>query len=131
MSEPIPYVCDHLHLRSRDAVAAATFYVSVFGARETARIGAPAVSRVVLELGTLRLFIEQVPAETPAGAVPPHRGIEHIGLRVPDIEAALADLRRRGIPLVAELTQVNPNLRTAFLDGPDGVRIEILERKTT
>ena len=56
--------------------------------------------------------------------------------RHPDSEVSLddmlqkvADLAARGIAFVAPLTQVNPHLRTAFLDGPDGVRIEILERK--
>lgn len=129
MDTPRPtYACDHVHLRSRDAVAAGRFYVDTFGARETARIGTP-VSRVVLDLGGLTLFIEQVGAEVAAAATPPHRGIEHLGLRVPDIEAAVADLRARGIALVAGITQVNPALRTAFLDGPDGVRIEVLERR--
>lgn len=129
MDQPAPtYICDHVPLRSRDAVAAGRFYVETFGARETARVGTP-VSRVVLDLGGLTLFIEQVGAEIAPAATPPHRGMEHIGLRVPDIEAAVADLTARGIVLVAGITQVNPALRTAFLDGPDGVRIEVLERK--
>ncbi|GJD78400.1 VOC family protein [Methylobacterium gregans] len=123
----LSYSIDHVHLRSRDPVAAAGFYVTVFGAREVDRVGDP-VSRVVLDLGGLRVFIEQAPADIAEAAVPPHRGIEHIGLRVADIDAALADLAARGIPLAIRLTQVNPALRTAFLDGPDGVRIELLER---
>jgi catechol 2,3-dioxygenase-like lactoylglutathione lyase family enzyme len=121
------YGIDHVHLRSRDPVAAAGFYVAVLGARETDRIGDP-VSRVVLDLGGLRVFIEQAPADIAPAAVPPHRGLEHIGLRVADIDAALADLEARGVALAIPLTQVNPALRTAFLDGPDGVRIELLER---
>ena len=125
----ITYACDHVHLRSRDAAAAARFYVETFGARETGRVGADPVSRVVLDLGGLTLFIEQAPAGIAEAAVPPHRGLEHVGLRVADIDAAVADLAARGIAFVAPLTQVNPHLRTAFLDGPDGVRIEILERK--
>ncbi|AWN34707.1 VOC family protein [Methylobacterium radiodurans] len=123
----LSYSIDHVHLRSRDPVAAAGFYVAVFGAREEGRVGDP-VSRVVLDLGGLRVFIEQAPADIASAAVPPHRGIEHIGLRVADIDAALADLEARGVPLAIPLTQVNPALRTAFLDGPDGVRIELLER---
>jgi catechol 2,3-dioxygenase-like lactoylglutathione lyase family enzyme len=74
------------------------------------------------------MFIEQAPESTAPAAVPPHRGIEHIGLRVEDIEAAVADLAARGIPLVSGITDVKPGLRIAFFEGPDGVRIEILQR---
>ncbi|GJD48768.1 hypothetical protein OPKNFCMD_1494 [Methylobacterium crusticola] len=122
------YRCDHLHLRSRDAVAAARFYVEALGARETGRDGAPVVSRVMLDLGGLTLFIEQAPAATGPAAQPPNLGIEHLGLRVDDIEATVADLRERGIALVSGITDVRPGLRIAFFDGPDGVRIEVLQR---
>lgn len=92
------YVYDHLHLRSRDAVAAARFYGEVLGAREIGREGGENPSRIILDLGGMRMFIEQAPEGTGPAAVPPHRGIEHIGLRVEDIEATVADLAARGIP---------------------------------
>ncbi|AWN49493.1 glyoxalase [Methylobacterium terrae] len=122
------YRYDHLHLRSRDAVAAARFYGEVLGARETAREGGERPSRIVLDLGGMTMFIEQAPDGIAPAAVPPHRGIEHIGLGVEDIEAAVADLAARGIPLVSGITDVRPGLRIAFFEGPDGVRIEILQR---
>lgn len=122
------YRCDHIHLRSRDAVAAARFYCEVLGAREVRRDGAPEVSRVTLDLGGLAVFIEQAPADTGPAAVPPNLGIEHIGLAVEDIDAAMADLRRRGVAIVSGVTDVRPGLRILFLDGPDGVRIELLQR---
>ncbi|GJE18314.1 VOC family protein [Methylobacterium marchantiae] len=118
---------EHLHLRSLDAVKAGLFYVETFGAREVAREGGESVTRVVLDLGGLTLFIEQAPEAGPA-AKPPNRGIEHIGLAVDDIEGAVADLKKRGIGFVFDITDVRPGLRTAFLDGPDGVRIELLQR---
>jgi catechol 2,3-dioxygenase-like lactoylglutathione lyase family enzyme len=122
------YVYDHLHLRSRDAVAAARFYGEVLGAREAAREGGETPSRIVLELGGVTVFIEQAPEGTGPAAVPPNLGIEHIGLRVEDIEATVADLAARGIPLVSGITDVRPGLRIAFFEGPDGVRIEVLQR---
>lgn len=118
---------EHLHLRSLDATAAARFYVETFGARETGREGGATVTRVIVDLGGLTLFIEQAPEAGPA-ATPPNRGIEHIGLAVDDIAGVVADLKRRGIAFAIDLTDVRPGLRTAFLDGPDGVRIELLQR---
>ncbi|WP_246696877.1 VOC family protein [Methylobacterium planeticum] len=59
---------------------------------------------------------------------PPHLGIEHIGLAVDDIEATLAELRSRNVPIVSGITDVRPGLRVIFIDGPDAVRIELLQR---
>ena len=118
---------DHVHLRSTDAVAAAAFYVDALGARETGREGGNAVTRMVLDLGGLTLFIEQAPELGP-GATPPHRGLEHIGLRVDDLDAAMADLERRGVTIAMGIKEMRPGLRIAFIDGPDAVRIELLQR---
>ena len=117
---------DHIHLRSRDAIAAARFYCEVLGAREIRRIGDP-VSRMVIDLGGLNVFIEQAPHLGP-GATPQHLGLEHIGLGVENIEAAVENLARHGVPLVLGITTLSPELKIAFFDGPDGVRIELLER---
>ncbi|WP_449411154.1 VOC family protein [Methylobacterium komagatae] len=65
------YRCDHVHLRSRDPVAAAAFYVEMFGARETDRIGGDTVQRVILDLGGLAVFIEQAPEEAHAPLTTP------------------------------------------------------------
>ena len=123
------YTYDHLHLRSRDVVAAARFYVEALGARGTGRVGdAAAPSRIMIELGGVKVFIEQAPQDMPAGATPPHVGLEHLGLTVPDIKAAVTDLAARGYPLVSGITELRADLKIAFFDGPDGVRIELLQR---
>lgn len=118
---------DHVHLRSPDAAAASAFYVEKIAAHEIRREGEP-LSRVVLDLGGLTVFIEQAPADLAPPARAPHLGIEHIGLGVTDLDATLADLRARGVTILVEAKQMRPGLRIAFIDGPDGVRIELLER---
>lgn len=118
---------EHLHLRSSDAVAAAAFYVDTFGAREVGREGSPIVTRMILDLCGITLFIEHAPDANPP-AKPLNRGIEHIGLAVDDIEQAVSALKQQGIAFAIDITDVRPGLRTAFLDGPDGVRIELLQR---
>ena len=70
--------------------------------------------------------------ERPPGLAPsaqaPHLGIEHIGLAVEDIEATHADLRCRNATIVSGITDVRPGLRVLFIEGPDAVRIEFLQR---
>jgi catechol 2,3-dioxygenase-like lactoylglutathione lyase family enzyme len=123
----MPYRIDHVHLRSRDAVAASVFYVEKLGAREIRRDGAP-VTRVVLDLGGLHLFIEQAPEDTAPGAKAPHLGLEHIGFAVDDIEATFAELKAKNLDIVSGINDVKPGLRTIFITGPDGVLIEFLKR---
>jgi catechol 2,3-dioxygenase-like lactoylglutathione lyase family enzyme len=124
------YRCDHLHLRSPDPAAAAAFYVEALGAKETARMPVRDRLRVILDLGGLTVFIEEVPADTArAPATTPFVGIEHIGLAVDDLDAALDAHRARGTRITAEAQQVRPGVRIAFLEGPDGVVLELLERR--
>ncbi|MCJ2082068.1 VOC family protein [Methylobacterium sp. J-090] len=118
---------EHLHLRSSDAAAAATFYVDTFGAREIGREGSPTVTRMILDLCGITLFIEHAPDANPP-AKPLNRGIEHIGLVVDDLTATVSAMKQQGIVFAIDITNVRPGLRTAFLDGPDGVRIELLQR---
>ncbi|MFC4166469.1 VOC family protein [Teichococcus aestuarii] len=120
---------DHLHLRSPDPEAAARFYVSALDARETGRQDVNGALRIMLDLGGLMLFIEAVPPETPKPPPAPFQGIEHIGLTVPDLDAAIAELAGKGVPLTSGPREVRPGLRIAFIDAPDKVRIELLERR--
>lgn len=123
------YACDHVHLRSRDAVKAGAFYVETFGATEVERVGADPVQRMVLDLGGLTVFIEQAPSETAPATQTPCLGIEHIGLRVADIDAAMAELAGRGVTVRMPVTERGQGVRIAFVEGPDGALIEILERR--
>lgn len=119
---------DHLHLRSLDPDEAARFYVDHFGATLADRVTTADSLRVVLILAGLRVFIERAPAETRAAAEPPHRGLEHIGLTVPDLDEAAAGLKARGVPFTVEPKELRPGLRIAFIRGRDDVPIELLER---
>ena len=124
----IPCTIDHLHLRSPDPRTAAAFYADVFGATIKGEVMNGAALRMIVDLGGLTLFIEQVPADTPRPPAPPFVGYEHIGLTVPDIAAAMEDVKRHGIPVVMDIKVLSPVLTIAFIEGPDGVRIELLQR---
>lgn len=126
---PVAYRSDHVHLRSLDAPKAAAFYVEAMGAKEVTRMDVRGNLRIILDLGGLRVFVEQVPDGTPHPPEPPYVGIEHIGLAVDDLDAAVADLKARGTHFVVEPREARPGVRIAFLDGPDKVRIELLERR--
>jgi catechol 2,3-dioxygenase-like lactoylglutathione lyase family enzyme len=124
-----PYRFDHIHLRSPDPEAAAAVWASAFGATITGRVQAGPWLRLVLDLAGVTLFLEQVPPDTHAPPAPPFLGIEHLGLAVDDLDAAIADLARKGVPRVSGPSEPRPGVRIAFFAMPDGARVELIERR--
>lgn len=122
------YTCDHVHLRSADAEAAAAFYINSFGAVQQFRRTVEGMLRVGLDLGGLTVFIEQVAAGTPTAPPAPFIGIEHICLAVRGLDSAAAELKAKGVTFVVEPRELRPGLRFAFIVGPDKVRIELVDR---
>ncbi len=122
------FKCDHVHLRSPDPEAAGRYYTDMFGATITSRMQNGNALRVVVDLGGLTLFIEQVAAATPVPPPPPFMGVEHIGLAVTGFDAAVAELRAKGAVFAVEPQSPRPGVKLAFVQAPDNVRVEILER---
>lgn len=124
-----PYRFDHIHLRSRDPEAAAAVWASAFGATIKGRVQAGPWLRLVLDLAGVTLFLEQVAPDTHAPPAPPFLGLEHLGLAVADLDAAIADLAAKGVPLVSGPSEPRPGVRIAFFAMPEGARVELIERR--
>ncbi len=122
------FKCDHVHLRSLDPEAAARFYTEMFGAVPVSRMQNGNTLRVVVNLGGLALFIEQVPPGTPAPPPPPFMGVEHIGVAVTRFDAVVAELKGKGAAFAVEPRSPRPGIKIAFVQAPDNVQVEILER---
>ncbi|WP_207540702.1 VOC family protein [Sabulicella rubraurantiaca] len=128
----VEFRCDHIHLRSPDPERTARFYVDVLGARDAGSVQARGALRRMVELGGLNIFIEAVPDTTPSPPPAPFMGLEHVGFAVSDLDAAQAKLAAHGVSLLgAGIEQVRPGVRIAFIEGPERVRIEMIERKPT
>jgi catechol 2,3-dioxygenase-like lactoylglutathione lyase family enzyme len=118
---------DHVHLRSPDAAAAADWYVRVLGATLMEQRDGPR-PRYELCLGGLTLLINVILPGEVCGPAPasPHQGLEHLGFTVADIDAAAAALAARGAVFQLPPTTIR-GVRIAFITGPDGVPIELLQ----
>ena len=120
---------DHIHLFSKNPEATAAFYEKMFGAQVTRSMpgGKP---RVDMKLGGANIFILDVSADPKAAAAPghPYLGLDHFGLEVKGIDAVCADLKAKGAVFTRGPETIRPGTRIAFLTGPEGVSIELLER---
>ena len=58
----------------------------------------------------------------------PYLGLDHIGLEVTGIDKMAAELKAKGAVFTTEPFTIRPGVRIAFVRGPEGVSIELLER---
>jgi lactoylglutathione lyase len=124
------YRYDHMHLRTRDVKKTAEYYQRVFGAKILESIQSDGRPRTDLDLDGLTIFLAPVPADAavPSAPAEPYIGLDHFGLRVDDMETAVAELKRRGATFKMEPRTIRPGVKIAFIVAPDNVRIELLER---
>lgn len=125
------FTFDHVHLRSPDPDAAAAFYVEMLGAERVRTVPeAKGGTRHDLRLGGMSLFVSPItdPDRTAPAQPTPKLGLEHIGLHVTGMAQAVAALKAKGVEFTLEPTSPRPGITIAFLRGPDGVSIELLER---
>ena len=124
------YRYDHMHLRTRDVKKTAEYYQRVFGAKILESIQSDGKPRTDLDLDGLTIFIAPVAPEAaiPSAPTEPYIGLDHFGLRVDNMETAVAELKRRGATFKMEPRTIRSGVKIAFIEAPDNVRIELLER---
>jgi catechol 2,3-dioxygenase-like lactoylglutathione lyase family enzyme len=126
------YAINHVHIRSSDPHASASWYEEHFNARiVSAREVMPGTITVSMEVGgPVRLNISSKPAGTSderSVAELNRLGLEHFGFGVEDLAAELDRLEKAGIRIVLPLTEVAGGTRLAYIEGPDDVLIELVQ----
>ena len=124
------FVYDHVHLRSPDPDATAAWYERMFGAKIIKSVMSNGIERTDMELGGVMVFLAQTPdgaalSDKPEGS---YVGLDHLGLRVRNIDAVCAELKAKGVEFTVEPKTIRPGVRIAFVKGPQNVLIEILDR---
>jgi catechol 2,3-dioxygenase-like lactoylglutathione lyase family enzyme len=125
------YRIDHIHLICPDIESTKNWYCDVLGGKVTFEGAFKGNKVYYVELGGFNIIlIEQLPGEKPLPAtLQTKEGIDHFGLAVEDMQAAVDDLKSKGVNFVAEPVEIRPGLKIAYIEGPDKVRIELSERK--
>lgn len=131
MEERVSYEFDHIHIMCTDLAATERWFIDGMGAELVGRfhsLGTPVTK--VRVAGVDVLLRPSRPGERLEIAPVPRYGEEHFGLRVENLDAAAAALKRRGVTFDVEPRDFGPGLRIAFVRGPDNLRIELLERQS-
>jgi glyoxylase I family protein len=121
---------DHTHFKCSDPEKTVAFFKENFGAKEVSRFDVNGMSIVTLDIGGLWYnFSPKRPGESVDPRTQPARyGIYHIALKTRDLAAEAAKMKARGVKFAQEVGQSNPKTKFAFVEGPDGISIEILQR---
>lgn len=124
------FTYDHVHLRSPDPDATAAYYERMFGAKIIKSVMSNGLPRTDMELGGVMVFIAQVSADAALSEKPEgsYVGLDHLGLRVRNIDRVCEELKAKGAEFTVEPKTIRPGVRIAFVKGPQNVLIELLDR---
>ncbi len=123
---------DHVHLISKDPQRTANWYVDKLGGeivRDGEVRGAP---QVYVEIGGGAMLIVrgERPGESTSDKSSLEWGVDHFGVKVKgDFAAFCAGLKAKGVEFSVEPRDFNPTTQLAFINAPDGVSVELLNRK--
>jgi lactoylglutathione lyase len=133
------YRFDHVHLRCHDCEAMARFFETMFGAdvkRDVYPDGTlyPGQPRVRMAVGGQTILTApKHPNDAMTPAPPfPYYGLEHMGFTVDDVDAACAELKAaelkaKGAEIAVGPLTRSPGLRLAFVRGPEGIMVELVQ----
>jgi len=120
----------HNHLISEDPKAAATWYADKLGGRIAGGEKALEAPSILVTFKGVILIIRSRNAGEEIGAKQgPAWGMDHFGFHVDgDFDAYCDELKANGVTFSLDPVNINPSLRIAFIEAPDGERIELLQQ---
>lgn len=123
------YTWEHIHLRSPDPAATAQWYEDKLGAEVIRTPQSDGSTRIDLNLSGQKVFIAKAdPAHTGTSPQTPYMGLDHFGMTVDNIQAAVTELKGKGVVFTMEPKTIRPGVTIAFLTAPQNVSIELIQR---
>ena len=122
---------DHVHLVAKDAHATARWYVDTLGGEVSRSLEVKGAPQVYVSFNGFIVIVRgERPNESASEKKNLEWGVDHFGLRVRgDFDAFCNGLKEKGVTFSLAPTDFNPTTRIAFIDAPDGVSIELLDRR--
>lgn len=120
---------DHVHILCGDVEKSVKYFEDVFGGKVESRgelRGFP-----MIRMDVKGVFINLMGTDPKAMALEAgkgSRGLDHFGFAVKGLEKTVEDLKKRGAKISAGPGMTPAGVKFAFIDGPEGIRIELVER---
>lgn len=136
---------DHINIVVRDLEGAKSFFVDLgFVVLKQDRLSGEAIEKIVnlpsvdaeyvaLAIPGTQTNLELIQYKSPIGqsdpriSLPNQIGLRHIALEVKNIEAAVAELKSKGIRFFSDIQVYNVTKKLCYFLGPEGIIIELAE----
>lgn len=129
MAKQLDFRFDHVHVYASDLAESERWFVEKLDAEVVERRESGGTASAFLRLGDRAVIIRGPnPGEVMAPAAGGQFGADHFGLVVDDLAATAAELRARGVKFTMEPNEIRPGVHISFIEGPDRVSIEVLQR---
>lgn len=124
---------DHVHLISRDAHTSASWYVEKLNGKIDRVFEIAGAPQIYVSIAGFYLIIRgQREGETTREKERQLWGIDHFGLFVSgDFDGYCNHLKTLDVKFTMEPVDFSPESRIAYIEAPDGIRIELVQRKKT
>lgn len=125
------FVCDHIHLKSPNVEDTVKWYCDKFGGQITFKGKFQGSKVFYVDIAGMNFIIfGTLEGEHPElASIKTRFGLDHFGFEIKNIEEAVKELKRKGVNIIQEVTNVRPGLKIAYIEAPDRVRIELSERR--
>lgn len=122
---------DHVHLVAQDPVKTAQWYADNLNGKVWKSVEVRGAPQVYVQFGDSYVIVRgQRGAESPGSKDSLEWGIDHFGVRIHgDFNEFCERLKKNGVQFSMEPTDFNESTRIAFINAPDGVSVELLNRK--
>ncbi|MBI2848219.1 MAG: VOC family protein [Chloroflexi bacterium] len=114
-------------IRCKDMDKSASFYRDILGLKEFIVGGLPADRLRFFSAGGGFLELIKADPEDKPQEVDGHAGINHFAFIVSGINELASDLKKKGVKILSEPREIVSGTWYAFIEDPNGMRIELLE----
>lgn len=122
-------IYEHIHYRCVDMEKTAKWYQDVMGAELYEDVVLAGNRCIRLRLGGTVLAFFPAPPELKDPVPATKRlGAYHIAFFVENHDEAVAYYKSRGAVFFKEGIMASPTLKVAFIDAPDGMQVELMEK---
>lgn len=117
---------NHIHFKTPEPQKTAQWYVDNLGAKIVEEIRGGETVGYRLDLHGLRL---NVTGYVEGQKLAQHYGMEHLAIDTDDIRGTVAQLKGSGARILEE-RQLKDGRQVCFFEGPQGVRLEVMEMRS-
>lgn len=120
------YTFQHIHHEAAEVQAAVDFYQRVFDATADEPFERGGATWVAVHIGDVQVTVtDRECSEMDLGR---YQGLDHFALTTDDFDATMARLEETGTAIWAGPLQLESGQRVVFVNGPDHVKVEIMEK---